>query len=67
MNTKLTFYHKATLVDPTSFDYLSRDMNRKPTSSLDDHFVPPSNRNMTTQDFSQKLVSGDKKYAQKKK
>lgn len=57
----------ATHVDPNSFDYLApREINqeilhRKATSSLSDHFVAPSNSNMTTKDFSQQLASGDKK------
>ncbi|KAL9558661.1 hypothetical protein MBANPS3_000798 [Mucor bainieri] len=51
---------KATLVDPTSFDYLNRGP-REATPSLDKHFVAPTNQGMSAADFSQKNVSQDKK------
>jgi hypothetical protein len=49
----------ATLVDPTSFDYLNRGYRETP--SLNNNFVAPSNKGMTSSDFSQKNVSEDKK------
>lgn len=52
---------KATFVDPSSFDYLQRDMNLKPGTTLADNFVSAVKKNTTTLDFQQKLVSDDKK------
>ncbi|CAO0802428.1 unnamed protein product [Mucor circinelloides] len=51
---------KATLVDPTSFDYLSRGP-RETVPTLDSNFVAPTNKGMAMADFSQKNVSKDKK------
>lgn len=49
----------ATLVDPTSFDYLNRGYRETP--SLNNNFVAPSNKGMSSSDFSKKNVSEDKK------